>query len=182
MRYFLAFLAIFFIGCSTTSNTNTTQIPITFSASAYNSVGNRYMERPTFATLYTPKNQNEPWLNLSMETYGYNQVGQNQIINAFTKNNIPIYIELIDKYLEWEKLATRDKDMLDKKIGSAKTRLFSLEFGFFSGNEQSHYLSIGSLGGVPQFFSKEAALSLRDLLLKFQNGELKPVDTASKYN
>jgi hypothetical protein len=181
MRILLIFIAILFFGCTTASNTNITKIPIEFNASAYNNIANNYLERPTFATLYTPKNGNDPWINISMETYGFNQAGQNVIINAFNKSSASSYIELIDKYLEWETLATKDKDIINKKIGSAKSKIFNINFTFYSANENSHYLTIGMPGADQQYFSKPNALALKELLLNLNNHKLKPLDSSEKY-
>lgn len=157
-----------------------TRIPITFSASTYNEIANEYLERPTFAILNTRK-KGKSWLDVSMERYGKSEYGNAYINNSFTQEHCDQYIAFIDKYLEWETIATRDGDMIDKKIGKAKNINMGLNFGFYSASSKAHFLIIGYSLDHGQYFSKENAIALKDLLLRYKNNELKPVNTESKY-
>ncbi len=180
-RLLLTISLLLLTACNTTLNTKQTNIPLTFKASAYNSIANQYIERPTFASMFTKENGNN-WINIIMETYGKNEIGLNSISIAFLQSEIPNYVLHIDKYLEWESKASKDGDIIKKKIGSAKTSAFSIDFTFFSGNSSAHYLSIGMPGTTPQYFSRTNAEKLKELLIEFKNGNLKPIDLNTKYN
>jgi len=168
-------------GCSTTSNTKTTVIPVQFAAYQYNSVANQHIESLTVVD-YSVMNNGKSWVAITMEKYGRDQFGnQNKVLTTFVKENCAEYISLIDKYLEWETTASKDGDVISKPIGKAMGQIFNMHFAFHSGNSKSHYLAIGLWGGDSQYFSRSGAEQLRALLVQYQNNQLKSVDVDSKY-
>lgn len=183
MRILFASLLISLLtACATSGNTTRTTIPIDFAAMQYNSIANRYVSQPTVAE-YALKNNGASWLSLTMDAYGRDQFGnQKTVLVTFVRENADSYISLIDKYLEWEKTASADKDIFSKQIGKAKGQIFDMVFVFHSGSENSHYLTIGLWGSDHQFYNKEAAIQLRELLVKYKNDQLKSLNTNEKYN
>jgi hypothetical protein len=166
---------IFIFSTYSFAKTIETNIPSDLNASEFNHVSSTYMPRPTFVTLNTKKN-GKTWLDVTMERYGTGST-----TNSFTQENCDKYIEYIDKYFEWESIALRDADIIEKKIGKAKNVNLSISFYFFSGNEKDHYLAIGYSKEYSQYFSHAEAAKLKALLLRYKNNELKVTDT-SKYN
>lgn len=181
IRHLLLLITTFIISaCNTPLNTTTTKTPIDFSASTYNSIANQYLSRPTFAELLQ-KTSGENWINIQMEKYGQNQYGMNFLTISFVQTECKTYIDLIDKYLAWEKVASRDKDIIEKKIGSAKSVIFDIDFNFYSGNSTNHYLGIGGIGGEYQFYTKDDAIKLKELLSNYMAGKITPTDINAKY-
>ncbi len=181
IRQILALAAMLLItACNTPMNTSTTRLPIDFYAHTYNSVANQYLSRPTSAELLH-KASGQSWINIQMEKYGQNQYGMNLLTISFVQPECKTYIDLIDKYLAWEKIASQDKDILDKKIGSAKSVVFNMDFNFYSGNSTNHYLGIGGIGGEYQYYAKEDALKLKELLSNYMAGKILPTNLDSKY-
>lgn len=175
----LALTGVIF-GCSTANNTAVTKVPLSFQGAIYNSVASQYIDRPTFAEILH-KDNGKSWINIDVKKYGTDQYGIDSISNTFLQHECPTYIAHIEKYLEWEEQASKDGDIVQKKIGSAKTILFSMDFEFYSGNANNHYLAIGMSGGNMQFYDRQDAIALKDLLTKFQNNEIKPVNIEEKY-
>jgi hypothetical protein len=116
-----------------------------------------------------------------MNRYGEERYGLDLQTHTFTKDNCDNYIQLIDKYLEWEKIASESQDIIDKKIGTAKgLPLSNIDFSFYSANQHSHYLVIGDkIYG--HYYSKAGAEALKELLIKYKNNELSPLDVNTKY-
>lgn len=90
----------------------------------------------------------------------------------------------IDKYLEWEELASSRKDQIDKEIGRVGTLNGVLVFDFYSGNSANHYLVVSTTAESMTFgtrlwsayFPVNEAKTLKSLLLKFEAGTFKAVD------
>lgn len=183
MRILFASLLISLLtACATSGNTTRTIIPIDFAAMQYNSIANRYINQPTIAE-YALKNSGSSWLSITMDAYGRDQFGnQNTVLVTFVRENTDSYISFIDKYLEWERTASADKDVFSKRIGKAKGQIFDMVFTFHSGNENTHYLTIGLWGSDHQFYSRDAAIQLRELLAQYKNDQLKSLNANEKYN
>jgi len=177
MKQIIATLAIItsLYSTPTLAATNETEIPITFSASQFNDTASKYMQRPTFATLNT-KSNGKSWLDLTMDQYG-----NHASTNSFSFEHCDEYIALVDKYLEWEETASKDGDIIDKKIGKAKNVNFGLTFFFYSANPKNHFLTIGYSKEYSQYFTREAAIELKNLFTRYKNNELKPLDKDKKY-
>jgi len=173
-------IAIFLLtGCS--SMQDVSRISSTLKVYEYNDIAAKYMPRPTFVEL--GKIDGVRVLHITSDEYGKIGNDPQKTSHLFLKQTYSDnYIALIDKFLEWEKLASDRKDTLEKNIGEAKDNLV---FDFFSGNENSHYLVISfKTSGVvlwESYFPKSEAETLRSLLVKLKNDNLKTTDT-SIYN
>lgn len=154
-------------------------------AMQYNSIGAQYMQRPTFSSIMTLSDGSE-FLEVQMDMYG------NQSSRLwFIKSRSNEYIALIDKYLSWEKLASSRRDMISKEIGRAEGGAnggkATLKFGFFSGNESTHYLSITfcavgtCLNEQAQYFSPSSATTLRAALADYGLGKIDTSDRSEIY-
>lgn len=176
MRVIYGFLALLLFSFQPTlAKTTKTEIPSAIKSSEFNSVSSTYMKRPTFVTLNT-RTKGKSWLDISMDRYG-----GRLSTNSFTQDGCDQYLAYIEKYFEWEKLALQDGDIINKKIGKAKNISLGISFYFVSGNENNHYLSIGYSQEYSQFFDHDEVIKLKDLLIRYKNGELKPIDVDKKY-
>lgn len=175
--------AIALAACTTVSSE--TRIPTRVSASEYNSVASRYMERPTFASIQS-MSDGEEVLRLEMDTYGSNI---NLTTGVATPYTLPFdkrfgaeYLALIDKFFEWEGLARERGDLIDREIGTAPTwssmgGTGTLKFSIFSSSLQDQMLIVEycvSVGCSDQrfTFSRANARELGRLLADFTEGRV----------
>lgn len=166
-------------GCAATKSTT---ISAPFSVSVYNSVANKYM--PKLTEILLQEKDGKDLLYIGVEKYG-SSYGQKEWV-SFTKESASKSIPLIDKYLEWESLASKRGDQLDKEIGRVETpsgQFGDVVFSFHSGNQHSHHLNIyGSATTYSHMYTKGDAIKLRGLLTKFISGNLTHLETDSVYN
>lgn len=176
MAVFKTFFCLFILcWLPATFAATSTPISINFQASEFNHLSSTYMQRPTFAEL-SPSKKGKPSLSIYVDRYGARRTGF-----TLSQQYCDDYIALIDKYLDWEAIAARDGDIIDKPIGKAKNSNFGLVFSIFSGNARQHFLTIGYSSDYAEFFDRQNAIALKELILKLKNGELTPLDTESKY-
>lgn len=178
-----AITAIALVACTTVSSE--TRIPTRVSASEYNSVAARYMERPTFATIQS-LSDGEEVLRLEMDTYGSNV---NPTTGLATPYTLPFdkrfgadYLALIDKFFEWEGIARERGDLIDREIGTASTwsnmgGTGTLKFSIYSASLEGQMLVIEycvSVGCSDQSFtfSRTNARELGRLLADFTEGRV----------
>lgn len=162
-----------------------TRISTRVAASEYNDVASRYMERPTFASIQS-LSDGQDVLRLEMDSYGS---GINPTTGFAANYTLPFdkrfgadYLALIDKYVEWERLARERGDLIDREIGSAPTwsslgGTGSLKFSIFSSSANAQMLVVSycvSVGCSDQAFtfSRVNALELRKLLADFTDGRI----------
>ncbi len=174
------FLAL--AGCTTLAEE--TRISTRLAASDYNDIANRYLERPTFVSLQT-LSDGAVTLRVRMERY---DGGYDARLGVALEHSLPFdqryvgeYLPLIDKYLEWEKLATERGDQIEREIGRATTWANSntaqLKFSLFSGNATNHVMLIDHCVAIgcaerPMVFSKPNAIELRRLLVDLGAGRI----------
>lgn len=168
--------ALVIAGCA--SPTVESRLATDLSAYEFNNLTSQYMARPTFVTLESV----DSLKILHLTTNEYGKVGNDpQKVKHifFTKPQVDGYITLIDKYLEWESLATERGDQVNKNIGNVDGH-HNLNFSFYSGNTNRHYLVISTVsGGVelwPTYFPKSEAVKLRELLMNFKENKLQKTD------
>lgn len=178
-----AIAAIALAACTTVSSE--TRIPTGVSASEYNSVASRYMERPTFASIQS-MSDGEEVLRLEMDTYGS---GVNPAIGIAIPFSVPFdkrfgaeYLALIDKFFEWEGIARERGDLIDREIGTAPTwsnmgGTGTLKFSIYSSNLQDQMLIVNyclSVSCSDQYFtfSRANARELGRLLADFTEGRI----------
>ena len=179
-------------GCTTVAQE--TRISTPLSASEYNDIAARYMERPTFATVQAMTDGQEV-LRLEMDTYGRNVDPTTGIEKPYTmvfdKRFVGEYLTLIDKYLEWEKLALERSDLIEKDLGSASTwsglgGTGRLDFSFYSASASNHVLTIEycAVGTCinPFNFTHPNVVELRKLLENFSAGRVGQADVDGIYN
>lgn len=177
------FLALVLLGCTTIEQS--TRITTNLQAREYNSISARYMNRPTFTSIETMSDSSTV-LAISRDNYGNTASPL-----RFSKDNVPSYISLINKYFEWEKLATSRGDAITKEIGKANswgnTISGSLKFIFHSGNSAAHYLSISfcavgtCLEDQALYFDSKNTQELKNLLLVLSSGTVKTESVDSVY-
>src|SRR6218665_1476884 len=112
---FLALTLLLISICACTSVQQSTRLSTNLYAKEYNSVASKYMDRPTFSSV-EQMSDGETVLAISIDTYG---TAQNTL--RLSKKHVNEYINLINKYFEWEKLAKSRKDAFTKEIGKAST-------------------------------------------------------------
>ncbi|MBG0760640.1 hypothetical protein BOO22_14595 [Vibrio cidicii] len=164
-------------GCA--SIKSETRIESNLRVKEFNSISSRYMDRPTFITLYELSGDDR-FLYVQSDSYRPNK--SNTI--SYGLKYVDEYIAFIDKFLEWEKLATERKDTLNKDIGetSSWAGALNLKFSFYSGNSRSHFLEVAGCGLMCvdtspfQYFDQAAAKELRSLLIKMKENQFKPTD------
>jgi hypothetical protein len=184
-------VAILFSGCKSNDiaqNLKEQRIPTKANLMTYNSLASTYMERPTFATLYTYKD--ESYIRVEAKTYGTEHVKylgtiDKKMLLHISSTQTTDFISAIDKYLKWNDLAIKNKDIIEKPISQTETIQFTwidvyTKFGFYSGSATSHYLTMNNCMIVSlnpdmcntSFVDKKNALKLKELILAYQNGDI----------
>jgi hypothetical protein len=185
-------IVILFSGCKSNDiakNIKEQRIPTKVSLMTYNSLASAYMERPTFATLYTYKD--ESYIRVEAKTYGTEHVKylgtiDKKMLVRISSTQTRDFINAIDKYLKWNDLAIKNKDIVEKTISQTETiqfmKLFDsyTKFGFYSGSATSHYLTITNCTiaslipdmCIDSYIDKKNALNLKELILAYQNGDI----------
>ncbi|EKO3939522.1 hypothetical protein F7U67_002061 [Vibrio metschnikovii] len=172
----LLFLIII-TGCA--SIQSETRINSTLQVREFNSISSKYVARPTFVTFYELNNGDK---SLYVESNSYRPNHSNSL--NFGVKYVDVYISFIDKYLEWEKIASKRNDSLTKDIGTTKSwaDALNLTFSFYSGNSNNHYLVIAGCGLICvenspyQYYDKNSAIELRSLLIKLKDNQLNVID------
>jgi len=200
--FLLIILALFFLGGCTTVE-HSTRISTTLQAMEFNSVASRYMDRPTFVNV-AKMSDGRSVLTVRMDTYGVPQSlktmkmapalaeTMKNVQITFSRENVAGYINAIDKFVEWAELATNRNDAFTKEIASVptwanggKNSTLPLKFGFHSGNDQQHFLTVcygGTLANLDnQFFTISGAKKLRQLLLAFSSDSLRQTNIDDVY-
>ncbi|MER2493391.1 hypothetical protein [Catenovulum sediminis] len=162
-----------------------TRIGSDLTAVQFNSIASSYLNRPTFVTL-KKMSSGETVLGIEMDRYG-----STKSTIHFLSNNVEIYINFINKYLEWANIARNRGDAITKDIGMVETwsngSTANIKFEMHSGNSKDHYLvltfcAVGAcLDEYSMFFDNKNAIKLIKLLQQFKNGGLKPVDINEIY-
>ena len=149
-------------------------------AKMFNSVASQYIIRPTFVDLNIAKS-GDKILDVKVTDYL-----DNIMHLLIYYKDMPVYLNVINKYLEWEEKATINGHVFDKVIATYRTpNGFSYSFAFHSGNKYDHYLSIGSNLSLMDehvsvfVFDRENALILRNLILNGYTSKV--IDISSQY-
>ncbi|WP_447039677.1 hypothetical protein [Vibrio alginolyticus] len=177
-------LASITLGLAACATFEETRLNSSLTVKEFNSVYSTYADRPTFVKLYDYGNGINSVL-VEMDTY---HPSHYSLLN-FGVDYAKEYIAYIDKYLEWENIASKRGDMLTKEIGSSygQGEWEKYTFSFYSGNSDSHYLEISNCslmcveGSTIQYYDVAAAKELRRLLVNLESGNLKTVNTEEIY-
>ena len=158
------------IGCSSANNVS--KIPTDVKGMVFNNVASTYMERPTSAYLVDYPNGNQ-----SIE-----------YVVKIPSDHASEHLSMLNKFLEWDKLAKSRNDSFSKEIGIAPTTNGYNVYAFHSGNNNTNVLvSCFSLTNTPGCGIEEAVFTVDNVkkiirdVNKLKTGSLKPVDT-SIYN
>lgn len=162
-------------GCTTIKEN--TRLTTNIKAKEYNSVYSNYIDRPTFTDI-EEMSDGSKILSISRDNYG-----STDSVLRFSKENIPSYIDLIDKYVDWVNLAVSRNDAITKEIGRAATwgnfTTGELKFVFHSGNSKIHYLVISfcavgrCIDDQAFYFDLNNARRLKSLLVRFYSNNIK---------
>ena len=169
----LGVLVLALSGCTTVQES--TRLTTELEAKEYNSLYAQYLNRPTFTSI-EKMSDGSTVLVISRDDYGLSTSPL-----RFSKKNVSKYTSLIDKYFEWNKLASSRGDAITKDIGKADTWgnsiSGSLKFTFHSGNSANHYLSISfcaagtCLDEQALYFDPKNTLELKKLLVQLKTNE-----------
>jgi hypothetical protein len=151
------------------------------------------MERPTFVEVET-LSSGETVLMVEMDTYAVPSTyrglrlspGEAEVLRKsqlrFLKEYVNKYVAAIDKFLEWESLASQRKEAFTRDISSVPAwgniGNGTFKFKFHSGNDRSHFLVIAfsaagtTLDEKAQYFDVRNAKELKRLLLAFESGSI----------
>jgi hypothetical protein len=173
------------IGCSSANNVS--KIPTDVKGMVFNNVASTYMERPTSAYLVDYPNGNQS-IEYVVETYRMNNgLGANLTLKI-PSEHASEHLSILNKFLEWDKLAKSRNDSFSKEIGIAPTTNGYNVYAFHSGNNNTNVLvSCFSLTNTPGCGIEEAVFTVDNVkkiirdVNKLKTGSLKPVDT-SIYN
>lgn len=175
-------------GCQTATVHNSTRVSTDVQVHEFNSVASQFMERPTFAYV----SQDEQTLILEIDIYGRRVTDYGTFETSavsFQRDGVPEYLAAIDKFQEWEAVATADGDMFTKEITKVKGAQSSLKFAFHSGNETNHYLMLSTCAaGIcidewAMYLPANEVADLKQLLVDFGARTLAPDQSIDqKYN
>ena len=188
MKYFLLLCVAALSACAS-MNVQQTQLSSDIRASEFNSIAAQYVPKPTYMTLYTRENGSE-YIGMMMSSYGQNAVGgmllppEKHVV--FYKENVPEYFAIFDKYEQWRQTALSRGDALTKDIGRVDGEGLSYKYSFHSGNADQHYLAIAFCSAfclTPEVvLDAQNVERLRDLLRRWQEGDVRPLDADAIYN
>lgn len=175
-----------------TSIAKETRISSSLQAREFNSVASQYMERPTFLSLQN-YSDGRTALVIDMDEYGVGSAGY-EVAGDYSLRLDPAqadaYATLIDKYLEWESLASSRGDMIEKEIGRAPAAGAQspgeARFAIYSGAAGAHYLhtQFCAVGAciMDMFFSRDDALELKRVLMAVKAGKVSHLNVDDVYN
>lgn len=189
IRMWFGLLGVLALGACT-SVAKETSLSTGVRASEYNDVFSEYYERPTYSKLWS-LSDGATVLRVVMDEYGSNlsQSLAPKYSISFDSRFIDAYLPLIDKYIEWTKLASTRGEMIEKEIGFAPTWANigkgRLKFEIFSGNSADHYLVIGFCSTIcldeKMMFNLSNSNKLKGTLLELKGGQINHTDTDAIY-
>ncbi len=171
MKYRLILITIFaalsLFGCITAPSL--TRMDVDLSGVRYNPLAGQYFNYPL-----TAETDGDTLLIREQEhAYAVTAI-------RFNKKCIPGVVSAIDKYLEWEELATRRSEQFTKRIAGVDYQGGEWAFRFHSVGVGQHHLSIGArskllgdgvVAGVPDMSLDRAnVLKLRKLIVDYRDG------------
>ena len=136
----LKFLGALAVSCSIHGSAladEKVEFPSPFSVLEYNTVSNKYGERATFIKMDLRDKGDIGWIQADLihKTDNAALLGGLDVIRIKEKH-VQKYIDAVDKYLKWQKIALADGDVFSKEIAQAN----KVKFLFHSGNQTNHYL------------------------------------------
>ncbi len=178
MRTFLGLLVLTFVisGCSSVPSV-TQRMEIDFQGAVYNDITNQYMPQMTWAKI----SSHDEGGRIELVEVRVDRYGSGSNFLYIDLDNIDSHIVAVDKYLKWEKLASERRELVDKEIDKIPSKYLSynIEYSFFSGNTDNHYLSVDNgtsfvtRGAYAIYFDRENAIKYKAMLINFKNGTYK---------
>lgn len=183
MKNFFVFLLLSIVisGCSSVPSV-TQRMGVDFQGAVYNDITNQYMPQMTWAKI----SSHDEGGRIELVEVRVDRYGSGSNFLYIDLDNIDRHIGAVDKYLKWEKLASKRRELVDKEIDKIPSKYLSynIEYSFHSGNETNHFLSVdhgtsfATRGMYAIYFDRENAMKYKEMLVKFKNGEYKLSGTA----
>ena len=187
-------LAIFFAGIisiiAPVKAEESIRISVSFHGRMFNSVASDYLERPTFVSI-EKRSGDEMVLVVRVTKLVRDQYGLDYTEIRFLKTKVDDYLALVNKFNEWEALATTRGDTFTKDIDKAEVwgsfGRPDVQFTFHSGNATHHFLvlkfcAMGTCLNDSGFvLSADDAKNFATTLKQFQSGEIKQNEIDSVY-
>ena len=188
MRKLILICAILFLSSCAAglNNYQSTGIKTDIQAVQFNTILSQYRDRPTFLSLITSNNKQT--LVLKMSRYsGY------EAEIPFVQSKVPEYVSMIDKFIKWSALASKNSDVFTKEIGQVNSDMVYVTFTFHAANTTSQYLSLSycvknSLAADLCFDDRSIDLTLADsinlkqTLINFEKGKIKQENISTIYS
>lgn len=206
MRMILALLfSAMLFGCGMTiPEYSETRFNRAIELAEWNSVLNRYENKPAFVKVLSNKNENHKHnkiLSIEAAGYGYTYteytgVTQSRLFISVTETEAQILSNAIDKYIQWNQQAIDSGDMFTKVIAQTKegdsyTDALYHRFDFYSANATSHHLMVYACStstvlknfcNLTAVLDRSNAEKLSVILDEFLSGSLQVQDVGAKYN
>ena len=169
-------------GCVSTQTNR--RIATELKTSDFNSLASNFMFRPT-SVEYIQYNNDDEYLIVKSSLFGTDSSAL-----FFGKRFSDDYINAIEKYMEWHGTAIARRDMITREISTIDSGMSDLQYKFslHSGNESNHYLMVETctlfcMSELTQYYDFDNASTLSELIKKFRDGVLTPLDDLSEvYN
>lgn len=166
MKWMVLFLCGALVGCMGAIDRNSERrVSSDLAVLDFNDVYDRYTPQATAVSL-VDRHQSGQMLSIFVDLYGRNS---HLYIPEERADEV---VPLIEKYLEWESMASERGDQLEKEIGVASGWTgFKLQTKFFSAGAKDHLLvirqcvlSCGSSHDDTFYFDRAGAVKLLELL------------------
>ncbi|MEY8215648.1 MAG: hypothetical protein RPR97_14335 [Colwellia sp.] len=177
MKWFSLILILFLCGCVSTDIQKSERISVDIQGAIYNSITNQYVPQMTQVEIHSSKEgELANLITIYVDRYG---AGRNFLyIDSVHIND---HILAVDKYLKWEEIAKAQNDKISKEITNVPSKYIThgLDYSFFSGNTESHYLvvdnapSFATKGQYAIYFDKENAIKYKNILISFKNNKFR---------
>lgn len=177
----LAVICLSAVGCaSSIAPGGTARVDTDVRFLDYNEIHDQYAERPTSVTVNQQRNGNL-FLKFQIDLYGQD------LTLWVPQSSVDPFLAALDKFLEWEALASERGDLLDKDIGRVPGYSgLRIETAFYSGTKERHYMSLEQCSlvcpGPFVYLNRSQAENVKGLLNRFAAGEITPANTDSVYN
>lgn len=177
----LAVFGLMAVGCaSSIAPGGTARVDTDVRFLDYNEIHDQYAERPTSVTVNEQRN-GKLFLKFQIDRYGQD------LTLWVPQSSVDSFVAMLDKFLEWEALASERGDLLDKHIGRVPGYSgLRIETAFYSGTKERHYMSLEQCSlvcpGPFVYLNRFQAENVKGLLNRFGAGEITPANTDSVYN
>ncbi|OOF02484.1 hypothetical protein BZG81_14220 [Salinivibrio sp. MA607] len=170
-NFFISIIVVLgLIGCSITPDE---VIQTRLNGYTYNSLARNYLDRPTEVSL-----RGDTFV-VKVQGYGQDDIGMLTV----DREDVDETMAALDKYLEWDSLATKRGDVITKnisKVGSYTYAIFGTKPGehFFISHIPvlGDHLDVNYVGQLAVLFPRDEVIELRKLLVQFKTNSFKRPD------